>query len=632
MHKLLNRQLKKVSFDGECLQGGQLQQFLELVNQAYQDADEDRVFLENTLQISSEEMQELYKKLKIQSEKALALSEEKYRKLVENLQYYYIFFGYSRGGFNYISDSVETILGYSKEEFTQNYQQYLTDDPINRQVYINTRRAFQGKQPPPYQLSIRHKDGSIIYLEITALPVFDLDGKVSGIEGIARNITQEYLNQQKVNFLAQRDALTGLANRWFFENSLKQLIAESRRTHQQFALLLFDLDHFKKINDTLGHNIGDSLLKKLAGMISPNIRESDIFSRIGGDEFTIVLTNIEEADLDKVVSKILNIACQSIRIENKEINTSISMGVVLFPRDGNTIKDLMKRADIAMYQAKALGRNNFCFYTHELNQRVHEEMQLEQNLFQALENNEFVLYYQPKLELKSNKIIGAEALLRWQHPEKGLICPDKFITLVENTGYMPKLGQWVLEEGCRAINRFNQISREKIHVSLNVSVRQLQYAGFYQIVQQAIAKNAIDPTQLFLEITESLMLEDDYRTIDLLNKIKSLGIHLCMDDFGTGYSSLSYLHRFPIDSIKIDKAFIEHITPDAKDALLVDTIIAMGNTLKMPVIAEGVETQLQRDYLIDKGCQYYQGYWFSKPIPEKEFSQLIVHHPLKSCY
>ncbi len=632
MHRLLHRQLKKISFDGEHLQGTELQHFLDLVSQAYKDADEDRKLLERTLQISSEEMQELYQKLKEQSEKALAASEEKYRKLVENLQHYYIFFGYDRKGFNYISDSVETILGYSKAEFIKNYRQYLTDNPINKQIYRNTRLAFQGKQIPPYQVSAQHKNGSIIYLEITALPVIDHQGKVSGIEGIAKNITREYLNQQKVNYLAQRDALTGLANRWYFESSLKRIIAESKRAKQQFALLLFDLDHFKKINDTLGHDIGDRLLKVLAERISPNIRESDIFARIGGDEFTIVLNNIEEAHLGNTVLKILHTARQSIKIENKEIKTSISMGVVLFPRDGDTIKDLMKRADIAMYQAKEQGRDGFCFYTHTLNQRVHEEMQLEQDMFQALKNNEFVLYYQPKLELESNAIIGAEGLIRWQHPPKGLIFPDKFITLAENIGYMPKLGQWVLEEGCRAIKRFNQITKEKIHLSLNVSVRQLQHGDFYQIVKDAIEQNKIDPAQLFLEITESIMLDEDHRTTDLLHKLKSLGVHLCMDDFGTGYSSLSYLHHFPIDSIKIDKAFVDQITLDSKDALLVDTIIAMGNTLKMPVIAEGVETQLQRDYLIKKGCLYYQGYWFSKPIPEKEFSSLLKNHSVKTCH
>lgn len=620
MHRLLRRQLKKIGYEKGPLSDVMMGRFLALVDQAYQDSDEDRALLENILSISSKEMQGLYEELKERSQGELAKSEERYRRLVENVHEHYFFYTHGIDGvFTYVSESIYDVLGYQPEDFLQHFSTYLTDDPINEYVYEYTDQAIGGEVHVPYELGIYHKDGSVRYLEITEVPVIDEYGVVETIEGIARDITEQYKAKIQISHLAKHDTLTGIANRLSLEEQLNNLLARSKRQEQSFAMLFLDLDRFKQINDTLGHDIGDRLLQQVAKRIRPNIREEDIFARIGGDEFIIVLTDIDEIYLTVSIRKIMDLMREVWDVDAYELKVSTSMGVALYPQDGETTVDLMKNADIAMYRAKALGRDNFSFFTDELNEMVHEEMRLEQDMATAFDQQQFVLFYQPKLDMSTDRVVGSEALIRWRHPTLGLIDTEKFITIAENTGFIMKLGRWVIEEGCRSLERVNKISDERIHLSINVSTRQFQHGDLFMTIKEALKNSGADPSLLSIEITESLMLERDDDIIDMLVRIRALGVRICLDDFGTGYSSLSYLHRMPIDAIKIDKSFVDEISRDATKVVLLDTIIAMGKSLEMVVIAEGVESESQRAHLMAQGCDLYQGFLYSEPLDEESY-------------
>ncbi len=429
---------------------------------------------------------------------------------------------------------------------------------------------------------------------------------------------------QELSFTSLHDSLTGLPNRYNLHSKLDIIVANANRYQRKFAILFLDLDHFKNINDTLGHNIGDTLLKSVAKRLQSLVRENDLIARIGGDEFIIILNDVEDIHrLEQVIIKILDSFRREWMIQDHLLRLSASIGVAIYPDDSTEINELMKFADLAMYKAKSGGRDQFNFFTSTLNHQIHEEVAIANDLHRALKDNEFVLFYQPKIEISTGKIIGAEALIRWNHPSRGMIFPDKFITIAENTGFILKLGSWIIDETARMIGRLCQKGYNEIHVSCNVSTRQFQNLNLYSEIENALIKNDI-PVGLFaIEITESVMMEYLEVTLETLKKIKSLGIHICMDDFGTGYSSLSYLRQFPIDSLKIDKSFVDDITEGGDNShLLLNTIIAMGETLNLHIIAEGVEEAYQMEYLFEKGCPYYQGYYFSKAIAEENFFTL----------
>lgn len=625
MHRLLKRQLKKSGIAAtEQTTEKQLEILFALIDESYNDADDDRKLLENSLEVSSKEMQELYEKQNKSAQKKVRKSEAKYSRLIENLKHHYFFYTHDTNGvFNYLSDSITEMLGYTKEEFLNHYETYLTDDPMNVLVEEKTDKALAGEAQEPYTVSTYHKDGSVRILEVMEQPVFDKSGKVVEIEGIARDITDIIETQKELNYLAQHDSLTGISNRMNLYTQMEHIIASSKREQSKFAVLFLDLDHFKNINDTLGHNIGDMLLQQVVTRIKPNIRDEDLFSRLGGDEFVVVLTRVSENHLTNVIHKIMELLREEYHVDDHTLKITSSVGIALYPDDGSDTTTLMKNADIAMYKAKKTGRDNFSFFTDALNAEIQNEMRMEMDMSKALENNEFIFHFQPKVETKSNRIIGAEALIRWNHPEDGMIYPDQFIPLAESNGFIIKLGRWVIEEGCRAIAEFNRAGRGDLHLSINLSTYQIQNDDIAGVIKEAILINKIAAGQLFVEITESVMLKRTEMTIEVLEKIKAMGVNICLDDFGTGYSSLSYLHQYPVDSIKIDKSFVHLIEKDGSKAVLLDTIIAMGETLDLKIIAEGVEEEYQLEYLIQKQCSYYQGYLFSKPLEKQRYMDLF---------
>jgi diguanylate cyclase (GGDEF)-like protein len=445
--------------------------------------------------------------------------------------------------------------------------------------------------------------------------------------GVEQNRSENQIMglNEELSFTSMHDALTGLPNRYNLYSQLKLMVANANRYERKFAVLFLDLDHFKNINDTLGHNVGDALLKSVSYKLKSMIRENDIVARIGGDEFIIILNDFNDSgSLDQVILKILDAFHQEWAIQNHFLRLSASIGVAIYPDDSNEINELMKFADIAMYKAKSEGRDQFSFFTSTLNAKVHEDVQIANDMHRALEDREFVLYYQPKIYIPTGKIIGAEALIRWNHHEKGMIYPDSFISIAENTGFILKLGTWVIDETVEMVSRLQHSGYSDVHVSCNVSTRQFQNLHLYSDIETAIRSSEIDPAQFAIEITESVMMEYLDITLEVLKKMEALGIHICMDDFGTGYSSLSYLRQFPIHSLKIDKSFVDDIIENGNnDHILINTIIAMGQTLNLNVIAEGVEEAYQMEYLKERGCAHYQGYYFSKPISEDEFFALL---------
>ncbi len=430
---------------------------------------------------------------------------------------------------------------------------------------------------------------------------------------------------KELTFSSLHDSLTGLPNRNSLYMQLERIMSVSNNGNSKFAVLFLDLDHFKNVNDTLGHNIGDTLLKAIAKQLKLIVRENDIVARIGGDEFIIVVNNFNDLSaLEQIITKILDLFHNEWNIQPHSLRLSTSIGVAIYPDDSKDINELMKFADIAMYKAKGEGRDQFSFFTSRLNEKVHEEVAVANDMHRAFNKGEFELYYQPKVHIDSGNIIGAEALIRWNHFEKGIIPPDRFIYIAENTGFILKLGTWIIDETARFIKELQDIGFEDVQVSCNVSTRQFQNLNLYGEIRDAITTNKIDPNLFAIEITESVMMDYLDITLEVLKKIKTLGVHICMDDFGTGYSSLSYLRKFPINSLKIDKSFVDDISCcDKNDSILLNTIIAMGKTLNLNVIAEGVEEIHQVEYLKERGCEFYQGYYCSKPIPKKQFIELL---------
>jgi diguanylate cyclase (GGDEF)-like protein len=388
--------------------------------------------------------------------------------------------------------------------------------------------------------------------------------------------------------------------------------------------MLIDLDRFKFVNDSMGHKAGDVLLVTVAARLRSSLRDSDTVARLSGDEFVVILSEHQDQKLSPdIVQRVMDSVAQPVILGTKEFMVTCSIGVAVYPSEGTPADSLIEHADIAMYRAKKLGRNNFQFYTPAMNEESQERVRIEGALRTALERNEFVLHYQPQVDLASGRIVGMEALIRWQHPELGMVPPSRFIGVAEETGLIVPIGAWVMRAACAQNKAWQDAGLGRLRVAVNLSARQFGAADLLERIEQALQDSALDPGCLEIELTESLFMSDVTPAVDLLHRMKALGVQLSIDDFGTGYSSLSYLSRFPIDTLKIDRSFVADITHDANDAAIVTSIIALAHNLKLAVIAEGVENVEQLDYLRRHGCDEIQGYYFSRPLPAEQFEQLL---------
>jgi diguanylate cyclase (GGDEF)-like protein/PAS domain S-box-containing protein len=467
-------------------------------------------------------------------------------------------------------------------------------------------------------------NGETLWFSVNGEPLFDTAGNFKGYRGTSADITARKLAEQRIHHIAHHDVLTGLPNRVLLQDRLNQAIAHASRSGRPIWVLLIDLDRFKFVNDSMGHKAGDLLLQTVAARLLAALRDSDTVARLAGDEFVAILSEHPEGQLRAdILWRLMETVGQAIVLEGKEIFVTCSIGVAVFPTDGAPGHKLIEQADIAMYRAKKLGRNNFQFYTPVMNEEALERVRIESALRNALERDEFVLHYQAQVDLASGAITGMEALIRWQHPELGMVAPDRFIGMAEETGLIVPIGAWVMRTACAQNKAWQDAGLGMLRISVTLSAPQFGAPTLIASIAAVLAQTGLPPASLEIELTESLFMSDVDLAVDLLHGMKALGVTLSIDDFGTGYSSLSYLRRFPIDVLKIDRSFVNDIASNADDCAIVVSIIALAHNLKLRVIAEGVETAGQLDFLRTHGCDEMQGYYFSRPVPAPQFEQLL---------
>jgi len=477
------------------------------------------------------------------------------------------------------------------------------------------------------ELSGRRKDGTEFPIEIMLSPQESPKGTL--IIASIRDITQRKKSEEQLvemSHSAQHDILTHLPNRLLLYDRITHAISFAQRQRKQLAVLFVDLDHFKRINDSLGHAVGDKLLQSVAGRLTASVRRSDTVSRLGGDEFVVLLSQIEHPE-DAAFSarKILAALIAPHQIDKTDLNINVSIGVSTYPGDGRDAQSLMNSADAALYDAKEHGRNTYRFFRPEMHARVVERQSLEGSLRAALGRHEFFLHYQPKINLMSGEIAGVEALLRWMHPERGLVPPLQFVPIAEECGLITSIGQWVLLEACRQARAWRDLGLRAVPLAVNVSAVEFLAKNFLSGVRAILIATGIEPHNLELELTESVLMLDAESTVDTLHALKAIGVRLAVDDFGTGYSSFTYLRRFPLDALKIDRSFVHDITVDQNDAAIVSAMIGIGKSLKQRVIAEGVETREQLNFLQTHGCGEGQGYYFSRPVVAEQLTEVLKY-------
>jgi len=475
----------------------------------------------------------------------------------------------------------------------------------------------------PNCILVRH-DGSESSIEDSAAPIHDRSGSITGAVIVFHDVTVSQAMAQEISHRAEHDMLTDLPNRLLLHDRISQAIASARRKDAKVAVLFLDLDGFKDINDSLGHAVGDSVLQSVAKGLVGCVRSSDTVSRHGGDEFVVLLSELRQPlDASITARKILAAVTASHTFEQHDLQLTAGIGLSTYPEDGQDAETLLKNADLAMYEGKKRGRNSYQFFREDMNTRAIERQTIEADLRGAVKRDEFVLFYQPKLNLQTGEITGAEALIRWMHPHRGLVPPLQFIPIAEESGLILPIGQWALREACRQTQEWIDAGLHAAPVAVNVSSVEFRSEGFLESLRTILRETRLDPRYLELELTESVLMEHAKSSAALLNTLKSMGVRLAVDDFGTGYSSLSYLKKFPIDSLKIDQSFVHDITTDTDDATIVSAVITMGKTLKHCVIAEGVETEEQVTFLQAHRCDEAQGYYFSKPLLAPQFAKLL---------
>jgi len=524
-----------------------------------------------------------------------------------------------------VNQAYENITGYSREEVMGSPPMILNADLHDIAHYEAIWNTIQEQGQWVGEIWSRRKNGESYPEWLSISQVKNANGAVQNYVAVFTDITQRKLSEEHLQFLANHDALTHLPNRALLQQRIEQSLVRAQRHHMKIAVLFIDLDRFKIINDTLGHDAGDILLQEAAKRLKHCLRESDTVARQGGDEFVVLVEDFsDEQYLTTIARKIMSALAQPFILMGQELHVSASIGIAVYPQDGADVFSLLKNADVAMYRAKDSGKNTFNFYAAENNSHSVELLALESGLRRAMERKEFILHYQAKIDLQTQQIIGAEALLRWQHPEMGLLSPVHFISLAEETGLIIEIGAWVLQEACRQAKVWEASCERPVSVAVNLSARQFREDTLKATIEHALATSDLRPEYLELEITESMIMQNAERAREVLQYFRNLGTKVSIDDFGTGYSSLSYLKEFPIDSLKIDRSFVRDIPHHSDDVAITKAIIAMAHSLGMLVVAEGVETSEQLNFMAAEGCDQMQGYIFSEPISADGFSDLLV--------
>lgn len=569
---------------------------------------------------------------KIENEhNSLRISEEKFRKLT-SLSPVGIFQINTEGEIVYVNQRWREIndINHDKPNLKVWFARVHPEDaiPLNKLWH----KLVTEHENLSTEVRLISKNGNTAWVYIQATSLRANSGELQGFLGSVSDISELKKAQIQMGDLAFYDPLTGLANRRLFKNRLAKSVKNVLRNKTSLALMFLDIDQFKRVNDTLGHDMGDALLKEMAARLERSVRENDTVSRIGGDEFTILLTDVKNSkDVGVVAEKILKALARPFMVNGQEILSSVSIGITMTPNDSTDPNALMKNADLAMYKAKELGRNNFQFFSEEMNTAILHNLEIEQELNIALKRSQFFLVYQPKVRLADNTITGVETLVRWRHPEKGIIPPDAFIPIAEETGQIVEIGAWVLEHSCHEMGTLihEELMPADSKVAVNLSAKQFSDPNLLQTVSDILEQSKIDPLNLELEITESIIMDDVEAAIKIMEAIKDKGIHLSIDDFGTGYSSLAYLKRFPIDVLKVDRSFVKDIPQDKTDMAITSAVIAMAHKLSMKVVAEGIETQEQLDFLKENNCDDGQGYLLSRPLSLPQLHHFLLSNSNK---
>ena len=537
------------------------------------------------------------------------------------------------GKFRYVSPTVHNLLGYMPEEFLgHSHTNFMTR--LDSETFQQTFNDFLS-QRKPFQLlhkTFLHKNRKKITLQSSGTPIFTENGEFNGYHGFDRDISVQERDKEFIEHLAYHDQLTGLPNRKMIEKSLIQELSRSQR-HKRFGALFFiDLDNFKRINDSLGHHVGDQLLQKVSARISKYIREEDSIGRLGGDEFILLIPELSDDEAvarehaTETAYKVLSLLSIPINVDQHILNIGGSIGIALFPGDGDEPDEIMRHADTAMYLAKNSGKNTFKFYQHYLQKQMERRISIEEKLHHSFEDNQLELYYQPQADLNTGKITAIEALLRWNHPEEGLLTPDQFIPVAEECGLILKLGDWVLEEACLQNNSWSRQGLCHVPVAINLSAIQFRQSNLKQTLINVLAKTQMPAELLEIELKESALMQDYNLAVDFLQLITASGGSVAIDDFGTGYSNLSVLKKMPVNKLKIDRSFVNDLENDENDQIICRTIISMARSMNLETTAEGIETPEQMKFLKDNGCTNMQGYLLSKPLPAGEFETFIKNY------
>jgi diguanylate cyclase (GGDEF)-like protein/PAS domain S-box-containing protein len=494
--------------------------------------------------------------------------------------------------------------------------------------WVEFRARLEQREPfRDFEYAYSSRRGSRRYVSVSGEPLFDAGGRFAGYRGVSRDVSARKQAEERVRYLATHDSLTGLPNRAMFSELLNHVIEQSKRKQTRCAVFFIDLDRFKFINDSLGHEAGDTLLRTVAQRLKARLRSSDIVARLGGDEFVMLAQDLSSADqAARIARKVLSAVIQPVELFGQECRVTASVGVALYPDDAPDESTLMAHADAAMYHAKEEGKNNFQFYDGRLEMQSRERLAMEAQLRHAMERAELSLHYQAKVDLASHRITGVEALLRWHNTELGPVSPAKFVPLAEETGLILPIGRWVLHSACTQAVAWQRAGLPPLRVAVNLSPRQLADPGLVDEVRRVLEVTGLSPEYLELEVTESSVMHHVERALEVLTALRRMGLHLAIDDFGTGYSSLAQLKRFPIDTLKVDRSFIRELPNDPEDRAIAEAILAMGKTLGLRVVAEGVETADQREFLRERHCDEMQGYLFSKPLPPDDFARLLREH------
>lgn len=552
----------------------------------------------------------------------------------------------SEGRFTYINQRVKSLLGYGKEDLLNRHYTLL----IHPEDLECAKHAFNDKRTgqrstrngemrllcKPATESSYQAEPAFITVELNAMGIYDTpepseQSKFFGTYGVAKDISERKQAEEMIYHQAYHDMLTGLPNRLLFKDHLILGMAQAKRNRRKLAVMFLDLDRFKIINDTMGHVVGDQLLQSVAMRLAKCVREGDTLARQGGDEFTLLLPQIDDPkDAANAASKLLETLNRPFRVGGQDHYFSASIGIAIYPDDGDTVDALVKNADIAMYHVKELGRNNFAFFSNAKTAVFSHRMSLENDLRRAIANHEFELYYQPQINTHEGKIVGMEALIRWNHPERGMLAPNEFIPLAEETGLINMIGEWVLNTACNQAQEWKNDGLSFNRIAVNISACQIEQADFVEKIKFALDMSGLESGSLDLEITESAMMKDVDDSRDKLRQIAELGVQISIDDFGTGYSSLAYLKDLPIHTLKIDQSFIRDLTEDITENSIVSAMIQIARGLKLRLLAEGVETALQLEFLRKNNCEECQGYYFSQPVPAHDATDLLAKR--KSFY